>query len=98
VIVQVFPAQCQPVYPLAQHVAHTVFDQQWAARIGDAACRRIHQSQFAIHLTQQHHACIAGHAAAVKSSLHHTPAQSAKVQRSNVNFFGTAWLRHCPLV
>ena len=98
VIVQVFPAQCESIHPLAQHVAYTVFDQERAARIGNAACGRVHQSQLAIHLPEQHHATIARHAAAVESSLHYTPAQSAKVQRSNVNFFGTVWLRHCPLV
>jgi len=96
VIVQAFPARCQPVYPLAQHAAHAVPDQQRAARISAAACRRSHQAELAIDLAQQHHAAIAGHAAPVESSLHPTLAPSAKVQRSNVHVFATVWLRHCP--
>lgn len=98
VVVEVFPAQRQAVHPLAQHVAHVMRDQQRIARIGDAARRRIHQAQLAIELAKQHDATIAGHAAAVEAPLHHASAQPAKVHGPNVNFFGTVWFRHCPLV
>jgi hypothetical protein len=49
-------------------------------------------------LAQQHHAAIAGHAAAVKSPLHYASAQPSKLQHSNINFFGAVWFRHGSLV
>src|SRR5207244_10675168 len=33
VVVQVIPAQCQPIHALAQHVDHAMFDEQRAARV-----------------------------------------------------------------
>ena len=91
VIVQVFPAQCQPIYPLAQQVAHAVCDQQWAARISDAARCRIHQAQLAVHLAEQHHATIAGHAAPVESTFDHTSAQVAEIHGLGIKLFCTVW-------
>jgi hypothetical protein len=98
VVVQVLPTQCQAIHALTQHVAHGVLDQQRAARVGDAVRGGFEQSELAIHPAQQHHPAIAGHAAAVKAALHHTSAKTAELDRPNVNFFGTVWLRHCPLV
>jgi hypothetical protein len=58
--------------------------------------RRSAQPELAIHLAQQHHAAVAGHAAAVEAALHHASAQTGELDGPNVNFFGTVWLRHCP--
>ena len=44
VIVQVFPALHQSIYPLAQHVADAVGDRGGFARIGNRARRRVGQS------------------------------------------------------
>jgi hypothetical protein len=97
VVVEVFPAQRQPVHALAQHVAHRVLDEQRAAWVGDATRGRIKQPELAIDLAQQKHPTVAGHAAAVEAALHDAPAQATKLDRPNLNFFGTVWLRHCPL-
>jgi hypothetical protein len=48
VVVQVFSAQGQSIYPLAQHVGHSVFDQQRVAWIGYAMGRCLQQTQFAV--------------------------------------------------
>jgi hypothetical protein len=97
VIVQILPAECQPVHALAQHVAHAVLDEQRAARVGDAVRGRLDQPELAIDLAQQQHPAVACHAATVEAALHHTSAKTAELDRPNLNFFGTVWLRHCPL-
>ena len=97
VVVEVFPPQRQPIHALAQHVAHGVLDQQRAARVGDATRGRFHQPELASHRAQQHHAAVAGHAAAVEAALHYPSAETAELDGPNVNFFGTVWSRHCPL-
>jgi hypothetical protein len=48
VVVEVFPAKSQSIHALAQHIHHSVFGQQWASRISDAACRRFNQPKLAI--------------------------------------------------
>src|SRR5207249_96705 len=91
VVVQVLPAQSQTVHALAQHVTHGVCDEQRAAWIGNAARCRIRQAKFAIRLGQQHHPGIAGHAAAVKTTLYDSSAKPAKFNLVCSNFFGTVW-------
>jgi hypothetical protein len=63
---------------LTQHVYHPVLDQRWIAWVIDAACRRIHQAELSVNLTEQHDSAIAGHATAVKSAFHNTPPNSTK--------------------
>ncbi len=96
-VAQILPVQRQPVDTLAQHVAHTVLDQQRAARIGFAARCCLHQADLSINLVQPHHHAIASHAAAIKAALHHAPAQAAKFDGPAFNFFGIVWFRHAPL-
>jgi hypothetical protein len=33
----------------------------------------------------------------VEAALHNASAKTAELDRPNLNFFGTVWLRHCPL-
>ena len=79
VVVQILPAQRQAIHALAQHVAHAVLDQQRAARVGNAARGCFEQAQLAIDLAQQHHAAVAGHAAAIEAALHDSSAKTAKL-------------------
>ena len=90
-VVEVLPAQCQAIHALAQHVPYSVLDQQRAAWVGDATCRRIQQSELAVNFAQQHHSAIAGHAATVKTAFDHPSAQTAKVHGFGGKFFGTVW-------
>jgi hypothetical protein len=91
VVVQVFPAKSQTIDALSQHVHHRVFGQQRTARISYAACRRLHQTKLAISRPEQHHPGIAGHAAAIKSTLHDSSAKVAKFNLAYSRFFGTVW-------
>ena len=91
VVVQVFPAECQAVHALAQHVGHAVRDQQRVARVGDAARCGIEQAQLAVSGPQQHHASVTGHGTAVKTPFDDSPAKTAKFDLAGLNFFGTVW-------
>jgi hypothetical protein len=91
VVVEVFPAQGQSIDALTQHVNDVVFDEHWVARISNAVCRRLQQTELAIEHTQQHDTGVAGHAAAIKSALHNASAKMSKFDLACSNFFGTVW-------
>ena len=52
---------------------------------------RLHQSKLAVGGPQQHDASVAGHAAAVKSTLHDSATELTKFDLARSNFFGTVW-------
>ena len=97
-VVQVLPAERQPIHALAQHIGHAVRDQERAARVSDATGCCLQQTELAVSGPQQHDASVAGHGTAVKTPFDDSPAKTAKFDLAGLNFFGTVWHWQSPVV
>ena len=75
VVVQIFVAQRQTIYPLGHQIPHAVFDALGVAVIGEASDQAIQQADTLIHLAQQQSATVRSDSPTVKAANHLAPTQ-----------------------